>query len=262
MAPDPAAVHDASAAMFAWINMQLPGLHGLIQGDVVMAAMGLPFARVNWAGAAHFRADNADARIDEVAAWFDERDLPFVWRLGPADQPSDLQDRLLAKDFALDPDDMPGMAAPLVDLPELALPDGVALDVVRDADSFRQQIDVMVEGFGMPAQIGDAFMPYAELGFGDELPTRSFLVRMNGRPVATALAVFVGDGMVISNVATLPDARNRGLGRAVTLAAMHAGARAGARIAVLQSSEMGLNVYRRLGFEEFGRYKVLARLRH
>jgi ribosomal protein S18 acetylase RimI-like enzyme len=67
--------------------------------------------------------------------------------------------------------------------------------------------------------------------------------------------------VVISNVATLPEARNRGLGRAVTLAAMHAGAEAGATIAVLESSEMGLNVYRRLGFEEFGRYKVLARLR-
>jgi ribosomal protein S18 acetylase RimI-like enzyme len=261
MAPDPAAVHDASAAMFARINMQVPGLHGLIEDDVVLAAMGLPFARVNWAGAAHFRPDNADARIDAVAAWFDERDLPFVWRLGPADQPSDLQERLLAKDFALDPDDMPGMVAPLANLPEVTLPDGASLEVVRDPQSFRQQIAVMVEAFGMPAQIGDAFLPFADLGFTDDLPTRSFLVRIDGRAVATALAVFVGDGVVISNVATLPEARNRGFGRAVTLAAMHAGAEMGARIAVLQSSEMGLNVYRRLGFEEFGRYKVFARLR-
>lgn len=261
MAPDPAAVHDASAAVFAWINMQVPGLHGLVEEDVVLAAMGLPFARVNWAAAAHLSPDTADARIDAVAAWFDERDLPFVWRLGPRDDPPDLQERLLAKDFVLDPDDMPGMVAPLGNLPELTLPEGASLEVVRDAEGFAQQIAVMVAGFGMRAQIGEAFLPFADLGFGDELPTRSFLVRANGRPLATALAVFVDDGIVILNVATLPEARNQGLGRAVTLGAMHAGAAAGASIAVLQSSEMGLNVYRRLGFEEFGRYKVLTRLR-
>jgi hypothetical protein len=41
---------------------------------------------------------------------------------------------------------------------------------------------------------------------------------------------------------------------------MHLGANAGARVAVLQSTEMGYGVYRRLGFEEYGRYRVLARL--
>lgn len=60
---------------------------------------------------------------------------------------------------------------------------------------------------------------------------------------------------------TVADARGRGFGRAVTLAAMHAGAEAGAAVAVLQSTEMGHGVYRRLGFEEFGRYRDLVRVR-
>jgi predicted acetyltransferase len=66
--------------------------------------------------------------------------------------------------------------------------------------------------------------------------------------------------MVIANVTTIPEHRGRGLGRAVTLAAMRIGAAAGAQIAVLQSTDMGRGVYRRLGFEEFGTYRVLARL--
>ena len=41
---------------------------------------------------------------------------------------------------------------------------------------------------------------------------------------------------------------------------MHLGVEAGATIAVLQSTEMGNGVYRRLGFEPYGRYRVLARL--
>jgi ribosomal protein S18 acetylase RimI-like enzyme len=112
----------------------------------------------------------------------------------------------------------------------------------------------------MPPEIGDAFSNFAVLGFGDELPYRMVLARMAGRPVAVALGFLAGGGALILNVATLPDSRRKGLGRAVTLAAMRACATTGATIAVLQSSEMGYEVYRRLGFEEFARYRSFARI--
>ena len=70
-----------------------------------------------------------------------------------------------------------------------------------------------------------------------------------------------GDLVGIYSVATVPDARGGGLGRAVTLAAMRDGATAGARHAILESSSMGLPVYSRLGFVEAGRYEVLIRRR-
>jgi ribosomal protein S18 acetylase RimI-like enzyme len=152
------------------------------------------------------------------------------------------------------------MAAPLANLPALELPAGATFEVVRDALGLREWLDTMVAGFGMPPQIGDAYMAFATLGFSDVLPTRALLVRVEGRPVSTALGVLAGVGIVIVNVATIPDERGRGIGRAVTLAAMHLGAEAGARLAVLQSTEMGHGIYQRLGFEEYGRYRVLARL--
>jgi predicted acetyltransferase len=74
--------------------------------------------------------------------------------------------------------------------------------------------------------------------------------------VATSLGWVAAGGIEIANVTTVPDERGRGLGRAVTLAAMHAGARAGASIAVLHSTEMGHGVYRKLGFTEFARYRT------
>jgi ribosomal protein S18 acetylase RimI-like enzyme len=257
---DPAEVTDASSRVFAELNRRIPGFDGFVAPDVVMASIGLPIARVNSASAARFAPATADARIDDVVDWFAQRQVPFVWRLGPSDQPPDLQDRLLARGFALDPDEMPGMAAPLADLPPIELPAGATIELVRDAGAFREWLDAMAAGFGMAPQIGDAYMAFASLGFGDELPTRGLLARVDGRPVATALGVLAGDGIVIVNVATVPEERGRGIGRAVTLAAMHAGADAGAAIAVLESTEMGLGIYRRLGFEEYGRYRVLARL--
>jgi ribosomal protein S18 acetylase RimI-like enzyme len=257
---DPAAVADAGSRVFAELNQRIPGFDGFVAPDVTMASIGLPIARVNSASAARFQAATADVRIKAVVDWFAQRQVPFVWRLGPSDEPKDLKDRLLARGFTLDPDEMPGMAAPLADLPPVELPSGATVEVVRDAVAFRDWIGTMVAGFGMPPQIGDAYMAFATLGFGDDMPTRGLLARVDGRPVATALGVLAGEGIVILNVATVPGERGRGIGRAVTLAAMHVGASAGARIAVLQSTELGYGVYRRLGFEEYGRYRVLARL--
>jgi GNAT superfamily N-acetyltransferase len=255
--PDPAAVFDAANIGFAAINGLVQGFDALVAPDVALSAVGLPIPRLNNANATRFSPDNVDQRIDEVIAWFDERDLPFVWHLGPLDTPMDLEERLVARGFTLDPDEMPGMAASLADLPNVELPDDATISLVRDAATFREWLDVMVIGFGMPAQIGDTFMRYAELGFGDDLPI-TILARIDGRPVATSLGSVAAEGILIANVTTVPEVRGRGLGRAITLAAMREGARLGAKIAVLQSSAMGHSVYRKLGFEEFARYRSVV----
>jgi hypothetical protein len=45
----------------------------------------------------------------------------------------------------------------------------------------------------------------------------------------------------------------------MTLAALDAGKRLGLRIATLQATELGLPIYRRIGFEELFRYELLVR---
>lgn len=253
--PDPAAVLDAGFIEQARINGMTDGFDASIEPDVALSATNLPVARVNSVSVTRFTPANADRRIGDVIAWFEARGLPFVWRLGPLETPTDLQQRLVAHGFSIDPGDMPGMVASLENLPELELPDGASIELVDHAAAFREWLDTMVVGFGMLAQIGDTFMRYADLGFGDDLPI-VILARIGGQPVATALGSVAAGGVVIANVTTVPEERGRGLGRAVTLAAMRAGADAGATIAVLQSTELGHGIYRRLGFEEFARYRA------
>jgi len=78
----------------------------------------------------------------------------------------------------------------------------------------------------------------------------------NGAPVATAAAVVGPDSVGIYAVSTLPEERRKGLGTALTVAAIEAAGRP--PIALLQSSSMGRPIYEKLGFREVGRYRLFA----
>jgi ribosomal protein S18 acetylase RimI-like enzyme len=78
---------------------------------------------------------------------------------------------------------------------------------------------------------------------------RHFLGRLDGEPVATC-SLFLGAGVAgIYDVGTLPEHRKRGIGAAITRAAVAEAAAAGYRMAILHSSALGMNMYRGIGFE-------------
>jgi GNAT superfamily N-acetyltransferase len=77
---------------------------------------------------------------------------------------------------------------------------------------------------------------------------------MDDEPVAAAAAIITDDVVGIYAVGTAERARRKGFGRAMTWAAIHAGKEAGCSVAILQSSEMAVNVYREMGFVEVCRY--------
>jgi GNAT superfamily N-acetyltransferase len=66
---------------------------------------------------------------------------------------------------------------------------------------------------------------------------------------ASAMAYRVGDAAVVGWVATVPEARRRGLGRLATAAVANRGLEGGAAWVTLQASPMGLPVYASMGFE-------------
>jgi GNAT superfamily N-acetyltransferase len=49
----------------------------------------------------------------------------------------------------------------------------------------------------------------------------------------------------------LPHARRKGIGATITLKPLHQAREMGYRVGVLQATEMGIGVYRRLGFEKY-----------
>ena len=196
--------------------------------------------------------DEADAAIAGVVEKLRALNLPGCWHVDSSSTPRDLPARLKRHGFTGGGE--PAMACPLEAPPEAELPAGLAVERVRDDEALRALADVLAAGFGE----GEVEARWAEsvwrkIGFGDETPWRHYLARLDGRPVGCAsLFVHPEDVGGIYFVCTHPDRRRRGIGRAVTLAAMRGARELGCRIAVLGTSNLGRPVYERLGFRDAG----------
>jgi ribosomal protein S18 acetylase RimI-like enzyme len=79
------------------------------------------------------------------------------------------------------------------------------------------------------------------------------LATVNNEPAATGLLMLQGDIAGIYWIATKPEFRKKELATALTLEMLHRAKDAGCKHAVLQSTTMALNLYKRLGFKEYFR---------
>jgi ribosomal protein S18 acetylase RimI-like enzyme len=93
-----------------------------------------------------------------------------------------------------------------------------------------------------------------ELLRGADLSAFQLLVaRLDGESVSTAVAFDHDGDCGIYDVATLEQARNRGLATALTALQLHDAITRGCRTASVQSTPMGERVYVAVGFRDLGR---------
>jgi ribosomal protein S18 acetylase RimI-like enzyme len=127
---------------------------------------------------------------------------------------------------------------------------------VQDAAGLSVAASVGAAGFEVPRELIEAlYTPRVAAVPGLSI----YVAYAHGHPVSTAMA-WAGDGAVgIYNVATPPEHRGRGYGRAVTAKAVADGFATGADLAWLQASQLGQPVYRAMGFRQVETYLVLGR---
>ena len=148
------------------------------------------------------------------------------------------------------------MGADLMALPEnLPLPAGLEIVPVENGETLQQWIHVASIGFDVPQEYEKVWHDFfVETVF--DLPFRTYLALLNGEPVATS-QLFLSAGVAgIYNVTCIPEARGQGIGAAITLAPALAAREMGYQIAILQASDLGARVYRRLGFQDFGKRSI------
>ena len=196
--------------------------------------------------------EEADGEIEASLQRMRSHGVPGSWHVGPSMRPPDLGGRLIAHGFEYVGDDI-GMSVDLSELPErVPVPENLVIERVHDEAGLAAWVEALGSGFGEgPVEAEWVGEMYRRLGF--EGPWRHYLGILAGEPVATATSFFGAGVAGIYFVCTVERARRRGIGAAVTLAALREARKMGYGVGVLGSSEMGYPVYRGLGFEEYCR---------
>jgi len=148
------------------------------------------------------------------------------------------------------------MAADLMTLREdLPFPNDLEIVPVETGAILQKWIHIASIGFDVPEEYEKVWYDFFVEAVLDP-PFRTYLALLKGQPVATS-QLFLSAGVAgIYNVTCIPEARGQGIGAAITLAPALAARRMGYRIGILQASDLGASVYRRLGFQDFGKRSI------
>ena len=186
--------------------------------------------------------------IDETIKYFRLKGTnTFTWWMEPHLKPSNWEAALSGHGFGFS-NDTPGMAIDLHEMKDSMQPlEGFEIRTVDDEESLHSWTNVFLNGFGLPPTWESiTFNLWMQLGL--DFPIRNYLGYWKGKPVSTSTVFYGGGAAGIYCVATLPEARGKGIGAAITLKPLQDAREIGYRVGALQSSEMGFNIYQRLGF--------------
>ncbi len=230
-----------------------PGTELVVGPYLTWFFSGVPDSFLNVVLRTHLPAERAAGIIDEAIAHFKSSNVARLsWWPGSDPPGTDLGGLLVSRGLTLRRGGT-GMAADLTMLDESQSPPaGLTIIPVEDKTTLQQWIHVTSIGFGIHETCERRFFDLFA-GLDGEIPLQSYLALLNGQPVGTS-QLFLSAGVAgIYNVTCLPEARNRGIGAAITLAPLLEARRRGYRISILQASHLGYKVYRRLGFQDYGK---------
>jgi GNAT superfamily N-acetyltransferase len=162
-----------------------------------------------------------DAGVDHYAAWVHESDAPMIEQLTGRGYRFDSSTRVMA------------MSLDAIPVPEPEIELGEA--------SWQEYLRIIDGPDGLLAGV-------------DPGAFHVLVARLDGRNAGTALAYDHDGDCGIYNVVTLPDARRRGIGSALTALQLHRARERGCVTASLQSTGIAERVYASVGFRDLGRY--------
>lgn len=203
------------------------------------------------------RDDGVDAGefVTRAKEFFAARKRGFsIWVRGEQEEDRDLVAAAEAAGFQ-----------PVYEMPEMTLGGKLAppelpagaelrkLTAVEQATDFWQVAVASYSSIGFPPEVFTGYTNHAGLLAENVV---AFLALLDGEPVGIAMTMVSHGVAGIYWVGSLEQARGKGIGRAVTVAATNAGFELGADVASLQASPMGKPIYEAMGYETAFDYRM------
>ncbi len=203
------------------------------------------------------RDDGVDAGefVTRAKEFFAARERGFsIWVRGGQEEDRDLVGAAEAAGFQL-----------VYEMPEMTLGEKLSpselpagaelrqLTAVEQATDFWQVATTSYSSIGFPPEVFAGYTNHTGLLAENVV---AFIAYLDGEPVSIAMTIVSHGVAGIYWVGSLEQARGKGLGRAVTVAATNAGFDLGADLASLQASPMGKPIYEALGYETAFDYRM------
>jgi GNAT superfamily N-acetyltransferase len=221
-------------------------------GDLTVFRSGLPDPQLN--GVLRMRGGDLDEALAQVSQQL--AGVPWYWHAGPDSYPG-LPADLIARGAA-EAEVMPLMTVPLDRVTAPEGPPGLVITELTEPAELGEWVRCYAPSFGIAAEAAEA-VGRLEATRAD--PPGSYVRlagRIGGRLVGTA-ALYDRHGVAGVYIVTTPAAhRRRGIGTALTAAALLAGRDRGLRTGILQATHDGEPVYRRMGFDTVGEYRLMT----
>jgi GNAT superfamily N-acetyltransferase len=202
------------------------------------------------------------AEVRELVAEHSHRDA--IWWVGPSATPNDLVDRLRAHGLA--PDERPNSEPHATSMALLTEPaatdDGVETRRVESLEDFRAAGKIASVAFDEPEADEAAYEAILEESFARERAghsPRTYLALIDGRPVGTGRALFEADcpAVLMLGGGVVPEARGRGVYRALVRARWADAVAAGTPALVTHAGSLSRPILERLGFQAVAEQEIL-----
>lgn len=211
----------------------------------------------NFVRSANWSADEADARIGEVIAWFRERGMGIQWMVGPDDRPNDLGERLVKHGFVRAGDQVLMARFGIDDLDDIAInPEVEIIDLkIAPRELWEASLQINATAFQWPLeQVDNERQGWFE-EFGRE-STRSFMALLDGKPVADAHLYLESGVAYLGGAATLPEYRNRKIYSTLFRGRLALASDEGYEVAMIHAEPMSRRVVAKFGFQPYATFDV------
>ncbi len=207
---------------------------------------------------ANFNESNLSTGIEQIVSMIKKLNISASWYITPQSCPVNLQNILEDYGFAYK-DNWSAMAIDLEDVPEsFDFPEGMEIKEVLNLEELKIWTDILVKSFEF-SEILQSYKKYF-INAGLESPnSHYYLGFLNGNPVATGV-LFEGEGAAgLFYIGTLPEVRRQGIALAMVKYLLNQAKTKSYHISVLQASEMGYPVYKKIGFKKYYTTKIYRR---
>lgn len=223
----------------------------LYRGDDVIRVMvpSVPHPLMNLVTRTRLYAD-VDSKIAETMAVYTAQNIPFLWQIEPATQPTNLGEKLAA--HGMQP--LGNFEVLVVDLDAVTEtanpPAGYEIKQVLDDVLLQAFGNVLEVGFQLPRMVVDAMLPILHQT-DPQAAVANYVGLLDGEPVSVGTVICAAGVAGFYNGTVLESARGKGVGTANALHRMQAARERGYRIGFMISGGNAYNLYNRLGFKDY-----------